>query len=110
MYLIRDIKNNPLIFVLCSANFKHHSIFQTTYLTIYRFGALGSIGYKSVEERGFPSGNGRKKLFYTESAVAGALTCRGSVVQVHLSSPSPVPRHADAYRGFFFFKALNLAF
>ena len=63
MYLIRDIKNNPLIFVLCGANFKHHIIFQTTYLTIYRFGALGSIGYKSVEERGFPSGKGRKKLF-----------------------------------------------
>ena len=70
--------------VVCIALLK---FLPTTYLTIYRFGVFGNNEYKSAEKRGFPSGKGRKKLFYTESAVAGALTCRGSVVQVHLSSP-----------------------
>lgn len=35
----------------------------TTYLTIYRFEVLGINGYKRSEERGFPSGKERKKLF-----------------------------------------------
>ena len=63
MYLIRDIKNNSVIFVLCGANFEHHSIFPTTYLTISRLGVLGNIGYKSDEEHGFPSGKWQKRLF-----------------------------------------------
>ena len=54
----------------------------TTYLTIYRFGVLRSSGYKSVKENGFPNGKGRKKLFYTERAVASAFTRRRSAVRV----------------------------
>ena len=43
----------------------------TTQQTTYRFGALGNSGDKSAEERGFPSGKGRKKLFLAEIAFIG---------------------------------------
>ena len=75
------------LFVFCVAIFERHSIFPTTYLTIYRFGVLGSSGYKSVKENGFPSGKGRKKLFYTERAVASAFTRRRSRVRAAQSPP-----------------------
>ena len=44
----------------------------TTQQTTYRFGALGNSGDKSAEERGFPSGKGRKKLFLAEIALIGS--------------------------------------
>ena len=44
---------------------------MTTQQTTYRFGALGNSGLGSGEERGFPSGKGRKKLFFAESAFIG---------------------------------------
>ena len=44
---------------------------MTTQQTTYRFGALGNSGYKSAEERGFPSGKGRKKLFLAEITFIG---------------------------------------
>ena len=44
---------------------------MTTQQTTYRFGALGNSGDKSAEERGFPSGKGRKKLFLAEIAFIG---------------------------------------
>lgn len=44
----------------------------TTQQTTYRFGALGDSGDKSAEERGFPSGKGRKKLFLAESVFIGS--------------------------------------
>lgn len=44
---------------------------MTTQQTTYRFGALGNSGLGSAEERGFPSGKGRKKLFLAEIAFIG---------------------------------------
>ena len=38
---------------------------MTTLQTTYRFGALGNSGDKSAEERGFPSGKGRKKAIFS---------------------------------------------
>lgn len=70
--------------VVCIALLK---FLPTTYLTIYRFGVLGINGYKRSEERGFPSGNGRKKLFCTERAVASAFTRRRSAVRARQSPP-----------------------
>ena len=45
---------------------------MTTQQTTYRFGALGNSGDKRAEERGFPSGKGRKKTFSAESAIINA--------------------------------------
>ena len=44
----------------------------TTQQTTYRLGAFGNSGLGSAEERGLPSGKGRKKLFLAESAFIGA--------------------------------------
>ncbi len=54
----------------------------TTQQTTYRFGALGNSGDKSAEERGFPGGKGRKKLFLAEIAFIGLFGSRMSGVRV----------------------------
>ena len=59
----------------------------TTQQTTYRFGALGNSGDKSAEERGFPSGKGRKKPFSAESAIINAFGTQRPQVQV--LSPRP---------------------
>ena len=53
---------------------------MTTQQTTYRFGALGNSGDKSAEERGFPGGKGRKKLFLAEIAFIGPF---GSIDGLH---------------------------
>ena len=45
---------------------------MTTYRPTVFFGAGGNSGDKSAEERGFPSGKGRKKPFSAESAIINA--------------------------------------
>lgn len=54
----------------------------TTQQTTYRFGALGNSGDKSAEERGFPSGKGRKKLFLAEIAFIGPFGSRMPGIRV----------------------------
>lgn len=54
----------------------------TTQQTTYRFGALGNSGDKSAEERGFPSGKGRKKLFLAEIALIGSFGSKMPGVRV----------------------------
>lgn len=54
----------------------------TTQQTTYRFGALGNSGDKSAEERGFPGGKGRKKLFLAEIAFIGLFGSRMPGVRV----------------------------
>ena len=49
-----------------------HKSLLTTQQTTYRFGAFGNSGLGSAEERGFPSGKGRKKLFLAEIALVGS--------------------------------------
>ena len=60
---------------------------MTTQQTTYRFGALGNSGDKSAEERGFPSGKGRKKLFLAEIAFIGPFGTK--MPQVRILSPRP---------------------
>lgn len=55
---------------------------MTTQQTTYRFGALGNSGDKSAEERGFPGGKGRKKLFLAEIAFIGPFGSRMPGVRV----------------------------
>ena len=59
----------------------------TTQQTTYHFGALGNSGLGSGEERGFPSGKGRKKLFLAEIAFIGPFGSR--MPQVRVLSPRP---------------------
>ena len=70
----------------------------TTQQTTYRFGALGNSGDKSAEERGFPSGKGRKKLFLAKIAIINAFG--NWMSQVRALSPRPKNRQAlkDACR------------
>ncbi len=44
---------------------------MTTYRPTVFFGADENSGDKSAEERGFPGGKGRKKLFLAEIALIG---------------------------------------
>ena len=59
----------------------------TTQQTTYHFGALGNSGLGSGEERGFPSGKGRKKLFLAEIAFIGPFGSR--MPQVRILSLGP---------------------
>ena len=70
----------------------------TTQQTTYRFGALGNSGDKSAEERGFPSGKGRKKPFSAESAIINAFGM--SMPQVRTLSLRPkilIRKNGDFY-------------
>ena len=60
---------------------------MTTQQTTYRLGAFGNSGLGSAEERGLPSGKGRKKLFLAESAFIGAFGTK--MPQVQVLSPRP---------------------
>lgn len=60
---------------------------MTTQQTTYRFGALGNSGDKSAEERGFPSGKGRKKLFLAEIAFIGPFGTKRHGVRVSALRP-----------------------
>ena len=78
---------------------------MTTQQTTYRFGALGNSGDKSAEERGFPSGKGRKKLFLAEITFIGPFGTKMPQVQVL----SPRPKKKEPIEALFFFtKDLNL--
>jgi len=71
---------------------------MTTQQTTYRFGALGNSGLGSGEERGFPSGKGRKKLFFAESAFIGPFGM--SMPQVRTLSLRPkilIRKNGDFY-------------
>ena len=60
---------------------------MTTQQTTYRFGALGNSGLGSAEERGFPGGKGRKKLFLAEIAFIGPFGSK--MLQVRVLSLRP---------------------
>lgn len=86
--------------------------FMTTQQTTYRFGALGNSGDKSAEERGFPSGKGRKKLFLAEIAFIGPFGTK--MPQVRILSPRPNERTLQIAESFFvktrrFFKPAGFA-
>ncbi len=55
---------------------------MTTYRPTVFFGADGNSGDKSAEERGFPGGKGRKKLFLAKIALIGPFGSRMSGVRV----------------------------
>lgn len=55
---------------------------MTTYCPIVFFGADENSEDKSGEERGFPSGKGRKKLFLAEIAFIGPFGSRMPGVRV----------------------------
>ena len=55
---------------------------MTTYRPTVFFGADGNSGDKSAEERGFPGGKGRKKLFLAEIALIGSFGSRMPGVRV----------------------------
>ena len=85
---------------------------MTTQQTTYRFGALGNSGDKSAEERGFPSGKGRKKLFLAEIAFIGPFGPK--MPQVRILSPRPNKRTLQIAESFFvkarrFFKSAGFA-
>ena len=63
------------------------SVSVTTYRPTVIFGALGNSGLGSAEERGFPSGKGRKKLFLAESVFIGSFGSR--MPQVRILSLGP---------------------
>ena len=60
---------------------------MTTYRPTVFFGTDGNSGLGSAEERGFPSGKGRKKLFLAEIAFIGPFGSR--MPQVQVLSPRP---------------------
>ena len=72
---------------------------MATQQTTYRFGALGNSGDKSAEERGFPSGKGRKKLFLAEIAFIGPFGTK--MPQVRILSPRPNERTLQIAESFF---------
>ena len=66
------------------------SVSVTTYRPTVIFGALGNSGLGSAEERGFPSGKGRKKLFLAEIAFIGPFgTIRPQVRSLSLGPDKP---------------------
>ena len=79
----------------------------TTQQTTYRFGALGNSGDKSAEERGFPSGKGRKKLFLAEIAFIGPFGTIRPQVQILSLGPKwrflPQKSRRDCFSAAFLF-------
>ena len=76
---------------------------MTTQQTTYRFGALGNSGDKSAEERGFPSGKGRKKLFLAEIAFIGPFGTKRHGVRVSALQPKrPKAEFILRFRSFFY--------
>ena len=71
-------------------------ILLTTQQTTYRFGALGNSGLGSAEERGFPSGKGRKKPFSAESAIINAFWT--TMPQVRILSLRPHTNNPNTFR------------
>lgn len=84
---------------------------MTTQQTTYRFGALGNSGLGSGEERGFPSGKGRKKLFFAESAFIGPFgmlrpQVRALSLRPHTNNPN-ILLLGEAFGLFVLFKYQN---
>ena len=79
---------------------------MTTYRPTVIFGALGNSGLGSAEERGFPSGKGRKKLFLAEIAFIGPF----GTIRPQVRALSPRPNRQVSFEPCRFFFLLNKNF